>query len=92
MGKGGPAARRPGKCLAAFVRCGNCGSHAQAGSAVSVKGLKVLRVMAADDSDLYERLKLSPEVLYEVEQALEAQLEYHLDRHLKSLDFIRSMR
>lgn len=72
--------------------CGNCGSHAQAGSAVSVKGLKVLRVMAADDSDLYERLKLSAEVLYEVEQALEAQLEYHLDRHLKSLDFIRTIR
>jgi len=27
-----------------------------------------------------------------VEQALEAQLEYHLDRRLKSLDFIRSVR
>jgi len=30
--------------------------------------------------------------LHEIEQALEAQLEYHLDRHLKSLDFIRSVR
>ena len=48
--------------------------------------------MAADDGDLYDRLKLSADLLHEVEQALEAQLEYHLDRHLKSLDFIRSIR
>jgi hypothetical protein len=57
-----------------------------------VNGLKVLRVMAADNGELYDRLKLSADLLHEVEQALEAQLEYHLDRHLKSLDFIRSIR
>ncbi len=74
------------------VLCPKCGGHTQSGSPVSVRGLKVLRVMAADDPDLYDRLKLSPELLHEIEEVLESQLEYHLDRHLKSLDFIRSIR
>jgi DNA repair protein RecO (recombination protein O) len=74
------------------VLCAGCGGHDQAGSSISVKGLKVLRVMAAGDGELYDRLRLSTDVLEEVEQALEAQLEYHLDRHLKSLDFIRGIR
>jgi DNA repair protein RecO (recombination protein O) len=74
------------------VLCARCSAHDQAGSPVSVNGLKVLRVMAAGDGVLYDRLRLSPELLQEVEAALEAQLEYHLDRRLKSLEFIRSIR
>ena len=72
--------------------CARCGAHDQAGSPVSVNGLKVLRVMAAGDDVLYQRLRLSLELLHEIEAALEAQLEYHLDRRLKSLEFIRSIR
>ncbi len=72
--------------------CSKCGSHDQAGSPVSVNGLKVMRVMAAGDETLYDRLRLSPELLDEVEQALEALLEYHLDRRLKSVEFIRDLR
>jgi DNA repair protein RecO (recombination protein O) len=74
------------------VLCARCGAHDQAGSPVSVNGLKVLRVMAAGGEALYDRLKLPVELLDEVEQALEAQLEYHLDRHLKSIEFIRTIR
>jgi DNA repair protein RecO (recombination protein O) len=74
------------------VLCPRCGSHDQGGSPVSVNGLKVLRVMAASDGELYDRLKLSNQLLKEVEQVLESQLEYHLDRHLKSLDFLREIR
>jgi hypothetical protein len=48
--------------------------------------------MAAGDGVLYDRLRLAPELLEEVEAALEAQLEYHLDRRLKSLEFIRTIR
>jgi DNA repair protein RecO (recombination protein O) len=73
------------------VLCARCGAHDQAGSPVSVNGLKVLRLMAAGQRELYDRLRLSTELLHEIEQALEAQLEYHLDRHLKSLDFLRSI-
>jgi DNA repair protein RecO (recombination protein O) len=74
------------------VLCPRCGAHDQAGSPVSVNGVKVLRLMAAGQSALYDRLRLSAELLHEVEAALEAQLEYHLDRRLKSLDFIRDIR
>lgn len=73
------------------VLCPSCGAHDQAGSAISAAGVKVLRVMAADDSELYDRLRLLPSVLDQVELALQSQLEYHLDRHLKSLDFIRRL-
>lgn len=74
------------------VLCAGCAARDQAGSPVSVNGLKVLRLMAVGQAELYDRLRLSVELLHEIEQALEAQLEYHLDRHLKSLDFIRSIR
>ena len=74
------------------VLCRRCGEHNQSGSALSLNGLKVLRVMAAGDDALFDRLRLSPELLHEVESVLEAQLEYHLDRQLKSLDFIRTLR
>jgi len=59
---------------------------------VSVAALKVLRVAAAGDIALYRRLKLEPGLLEEVEAVLEAQLEHHLDRRLKSLQFLRRMR
>jgi hypothetical protein len=59
---------------------------------VSVAALKVLRVAAAGDIALYRRLKLEPSLLEEVEAVLEAQIEHHLDRRLKSLQFLRRMR
>ncbi|TME47492.1 MAG: DNA repair protein RecO [Chloroflexi bacterium] len=74
------------------VLCPRCGAHDQGGSPLSVNGLKVLRLMAAGQAELYDRLRLSDQLLDEVEHALDGQLEYHLDRHLKSLDFIRSIR
>ncbi len=59
---------------------------------VSVAALKVLRVAAAGDIALYRRLKLDPGLLDEVEGVLEAQIEHHLDRRLKSLAFLRRLR
>ena len=73
------------------VLCAACGAQEQGGSAVSLGCLKVLRVMAAADNELYNRLRLSAELLNEIEDALAAQLEYHMDRQLKSLDFIRTI-
>jgi len=61
-------------------------------SAVSVQALKVLRLIASGDIDLYRRLKLADELLAEVEHVLETQLEHHLDRQLRSLRFLRQMR
>jgi len=59
---------------------------------VSVPALKVLRVAAAGDLALYRRLKLEPGLLEEVEAVLEAQIEHHMDRRLKTLAFLRRMR
>ena len=59
---------------------------------VSVGAIKVLRLMAAGEINLYRRLKLEDQLLAEVEAVLEAQLEHHLDRRLKSLAFLRQMR
>jgi DNA repair protein RecO (recombination protein O) len=61
-------------------------------SPVSVQALKVLRLMGSGDIGLYRRLKLADELLGEVEWVLEAQLEHHLDRQLRSLRFLRQMR
>jgi len=52
----------------------------------------VLRLMAAGEIGLYRRLKLEPGLLDEIEEVLVAQLEHHLDRRLKSLEFLRRMR
>jgi DNA repair protein RecO (recombination protein O) len=70
--------------------CGDCGQPGM--HPVPVPALKVLRVMATGGIELYRRLRLDPSVLGEVELVLEAQLEYHLDRRLKSLRFLRQMR
>lgn len=70
--------------------CADCappGAHP-----VPVAALKVLRVMAAGGIELYRRLKLDELLMGEVERVLETQLEYHLDRQLKSLRFLRQMR
>jgi DNA repair protein RecO (recombination protein O) len=70
-----------------------CGDCAQPGMMVlSVGALKVLRLMASGDIALYRRLKLEAALLSEIEAVLEAQLEHHLDRRLKSLQFLKQMR
>ena len=87
-----PEARAWFSPLLGGVLCHVCGSQNQSGLPLSVNGLKVLRVMGAADRELYDRLRLEAPLLNEVEQALEEQLEYHLDRRLKSVEFIRAMR
>lgn len=70
-----------------------CADCARPGMAlVPVQTIKVLRVLEAGDIDLYRRLKLSDELLSSLEDVLEAQLEFHLDRRLRSLRFLRQMR
>ena len=54
--------------------------------------LKVLRLMASGELQTYRRLKLDGELLEEVEHVLTTQLEHHLDRRLKSLQFLHDMR
>jgi len=82
-----PAAFSP---AAGGVVCADCAPPGV--PVLPVKGLKVLRVMASGSIELYRRLRLEPSLLVEVERVLEAQLEYHLDRRLKSLRILRQVR
>ena len=59
---------------------------------VPVAAIKVLRLMAAYDLETYRRLKLAPELMDSIEGVLTTQLEHHLDRRLKSLQFLNQMR
>ena len=54
--------------------------------------VKILRVLAAGDRELFDRLRLDREDIDSVLEALGAQLEHHLDRQLKALDFARRVR
>ncbi len=82
-----PAAFSP---AAGGFLCRDCAQPGQ--HLVPVQALKVLRLMAGGGIELYRRLKLDQRLLDEVELVLEAQLEHHLDRKLKSLRFLRQMR
>ena len=58
----------------------------------SLAAIKVLRLMASGDMQTYRRLKLEGEVMEDIEHVLTTQLEHHLDRRLKSLQFLHDMR
>ena len=57
----------------------------------SLAAIKVLRLMAAGDLQTYRRLKLDDALMNEIEHVVTTQLEHHLDRRLKSLQFLHSM-
>jgi len=61
-------------------------------SLVPVAAIKVLRLMASGDIDTYRRLKLDAALIDTIEGVLTSQLEHHLDRRLKSLQFLHQMR
>jgi len=59
---------------------------------VPLATIKVLRLMASGDLETYRRLKLDGAVMASLEGVLHSQLEYHMDRRLKSLAFLNQMR
>jgi DNA repair protein RecO (recombination protein O) len=59
---------------------------------VPLAAIKVLRLMASGDLETYRRLKLDSSVMAAIDGVLQTQLEHHLDRRLKSLAFLNSMR
>lgn len=59
---------------------------------VPLATIKVLRLMSAGDLDTYRRLKLDAALTNSIEGVLQAQLEHHLDRRLKSLAFLNQLR
>jgi DNA repair protein RecO (recombination protein O) len=59
---------------------------------VPLGAIKVLRLMAAGDLETYRRLKLDAPLMSSIEGVLTTQLEHHLDRRLKSLQFLHQMK
>jgi DNA repair protein RecO (recombination protein O) len=84
----------PGAGLAfSAIAGGVIGPECDQGSpAISARAVKILRVLASGDRELFGRLQLEEADLRAIEAALEAQLEHHLDRQLKSIDFARRIR
>lgn len=58
---------------------------------VPLAAIKVLRLMASGDRDTYRRLKLDSALMNSIDGVLQAQLEYHMERRLKSLAFLNSL-
>ena len=70
--------------------CDKCALPAM--EVVPLAAIKVLRLMASGDIETYRRVKLDGALMASIEAVLQSQLEYHMDRRLKSLAFLNSMR
>jgi DNA repair protein RecO (recombination protein O) len=74
------------------VLCPSCGPSQAHTRPISLRALKVLRYLQTRSFEVIERLNLSREVHVEVERLLHWTLTYHLERRLKSADFLRRLR
>jgi DNA repair protein RecO (recombination protein O) len=69
-----------------------CHDPAAPAPPISTRVVKILRVLASGDRETFFRLRLDDQDLRALETALESQLEHHLDRQLKSVDFAHKVR
>ncbi len=70
-------------------RCGESHRDAQR---ISVNALKVLRFLQSGEPEQVEQLMLTLQVENEVEELLHAYLLHHLERNLKSVEFLNTLR
>jgi DNA repair protein RecO (recombination protein O) len=85
-----PARPSPFSAEAGGFLCDRCALPAM--EPVPLAAIKVLRLMASGDLETYRRLKLDGPLMNSIEGVLQAQLERHLDRRLKSVQFLNQMR
>ena len=71
--------------------CPRCAPSDPAAVTCGVTAIKVLRVIAAGDAELYSRLRLDAGVLETLENVVERELAMHLDRRLRSFDVLRAL-
>jgi DNA repair protein RecO (recombination protein O) len=74
------------------VYCRKCGLDKVGASELSVNALKVLRFLQTRDWETSQWLRLSPATLAEVERVMNHYITYHLERRLKTVDFIYRLR
>jgi DNA repair protein RecO (recombination protein O) len=89
-----PLAAKPAvfSATAGGFLCDDCAAPLASPPVVPLSAIKVLRLMASGDLATYRRLKLDGELMDAIEGVLTTQLEHHLDRRLKSLQFLHQMR
>jgi DNA repair protein RecO (recombination protein O) len=74
------------------VLCRKCARDRMAASELSVNALKVLRFLQTREWETCRLLRLSSASHGEVERAMHQYITYHLERKLKSVDFIYRLR
>jgi DNA repair protein RecO (recombination protein O) len=86
-----PLAARPAPFSAAAggFLCDRCALPSM--EPVPLATIKVLRLMASGDAATYRRLKLDSSLMNSIDGVVQAQLEHHLDRRLKSLAFLNAL-
>ena len=74
------------------VLCPKCGSDWIGATELSVNALKVLRFLQTRGWETCRLLRLNPSTRAEIERLMNAYITYHLERKLKSVDFIHRLR
>jgi DNA repair protein RecO (recombination protein O) len=74
------------------VLCGKCGLDRSGTLSLSVNALKVLRFLQTRDWETCRLLRLTAASQAEVETDLQSYITYHLERRLKSVDFMQLLR
>jgi DNA repair protein RecO (recombination protein O) len=69
--------------------CPNCARYAQ--RRLSLHALKILRLLQTTEWEALPRLRLEPSLQAEIEGILQGTLRYHLDRDLKSWNFLHAV-
>jgi DNA repair protein RecO (recombination protein O) len=74
------------------VLCPKCGEKAPWSKVASLEALKVLRFLQTRDYSKCRRLHIAPSVHREVELHLQRYVVYFLERNLKSVEFLHTLR
>lgn len=90
---GGRLAERPAwfSAVCGGLLCPRCRGQDAAAVECSVRVIKVLRVTAAGDTELFARLRLDEATLQTLEAVVERELAQHLDRRLRSVEVLRRL-
>jgi DNA repair protein RecO (recombination protein O) len=74
------------------VLCPKCGHDWTGAMELSVNALKVLRFLQTRQWETCRLLRLNPSTRAEIERVMNVYITYHLERKLKSVDFIHRLR
>ena len=86
-----PEAEAAFSAAAGGLLCARCSTSDPAGVPCSVRVIKVLRIAASGDLDLYHRLRLDEASLATLEAVAERELAHHLERQLRSLTVLHAI-